>query len=197
MRPKIIIIIFLIAAGVVAIAVMLSKTPKISPAQPTETFAQTALTSANSAPVAPAPAPMTAVSPALTTTNNGTNTAEEKKLAHEEYVEKRSDEFMSLAALNDFKAHQKIVDALYDSDCDIRKAALDALEQSDDRSVIPDMQKVADQTDDPDDKQAIENAIDFIKLPSLTEYLKERKAAKAAAGNSSASTKAANGSSNP
>jgi hypothetical protein len=129
-----------------------------------------------------------AVSLALSATNNGTNTAEEKKMAHEEYVQKHSDEFMSLAALNDPKGHQKIVDALYDSDRAIRKAALDALEQANDRSVIPDMQKVADQTDDPDDKQAIEDAIDFIQLPSLTEVLKARKAAKAAAGTSSAAT---------
>lgn len=177
MRPKIIIAISLIAAVVVALAIMLSKTSKISQLHPTETPAQTAVASTNSASTATLAASTVATSPALTATNNGTNTVEQKELAHEKYVEKRSDEFMSFAALNDSKAHQKIVNALYDSDRAIRQAALDALEQSDDRSVIPDMQKVADQTDDPDDKQAIEDAIDFIQLPSLSDVLKQKKAA--------------------
>jgi hypothetical protein len=179
MRPKIIVIIFLIAVFVVAIAVKLSKTSN-APVQPPSP--PIAVAPADTAPAAPAPASATAISPALAVTNSRM-TAEEKQLAHDEYVEKRSDEFMALAALNDPAEHQKIVNALYDSDRAVRRAALDALEQADDRSVIPDMQKAADQTDDPDDKQAIQDAIDFIKLPSLTEVIKAHKATKATAGN--------------
>lgn len=188
MRPKIIFSILLVAAVVLAVAVTFSK--KSQP-QPTPVPVATTVPVAVTTP-APKPAVAVAPAPAIVTNNSGTNTAEQKELAHEEYVQKRSDEFMSLAALKDPKGHQKIVNALYDSDREIRKAALDALEQTDDRSVIPDMQKVADQTEDPDDKQAIEDAIDFIKLPSLTEYLKAKKAAKVAGG-----TQPQNGSSHP
>jgi len=186
MRPKIILVILLIAAGVVAIAALLSKTSKISPNQTIGIPTITAVTSTNSTLVAPAPT--IAVSPALTATNTNTNAV----MSREERIQKRADEFMVLASLNDPKAHQKIVDALYDSDRAIRKTALDALEQANDRSVIPDMQKVADQTDDRDDKQAIEDAIEFIKLPSLTEYRNARKAAKAAAGVQSPATQPTN-----
>ena len=57
------------------------------------------------------------------------------------------------------------------SDKTIRAAALEAAIQFGDRSVVPPLQAIAAQTDDPEEKQNILDAIDYINLPSLTEYL--------------------------
>jgi HEAT repeats len=178
MRPKVVLAILLTAVVVVAVVVVVSKNSRSpSPVPPTQPVVVTP-------PAAPAPKPVVAVAPApATPTNATTNAVALQGDAHEAYVEKRSDELMELAMQNSPAAHQKIVDELKNPDKEIRQAALDALEQANDRSVIPQMQQIADQTTDPNDKQAIEDAIDFIKLPSLTEYLQQRKAQKAAQGN--------------
>jgi HEAT repeat protein len=75
---------------------------------------------------------------------------------------------------NSPEAHQQIVDELKNPAPEIRKAALEALKQARDRSVIPQMQEMAGQTDDSTEKQAILDAIDFINLPSLTEHLNQQ-----------------------
>jgi hypothetical protein len=59
----------------------------------------------------------------------------------------------------------------------IRKGALEAAIQFGDRSVVPTLQDIAAQTDDPAEKAEILAAIDYINLPSLTEYLSQRNAA--------------------
>jgi hypothetical protein len=190
MRPKIVFAILLIAAGVIAVAVML---PKVFNPQPVAAPAQVTAPPSNPVPAfKPAvviSTPPVAVAnvdatPPAAVTNEDTNAVSD----HEEYVSKRSDELMELAEQTSPEAHQQIVNELTNSDVGIRKAALDALEQANDRSVVPQMQQIANQTDDADYKQAIEDAIDFINLPSLSEVMKERKAQKAASGNQSPQT---------
>ena len=162
-----------------AVAVMLSK---VFRPQPAVAPAQVAITHSNSSPVTLAPEPAVKIAPApITITNRDTNAITRQD--HEEYVRNRYDELMDLARQNSPAATQQIVDELKNPDKAIRRAALDALEQANDRSVVPQMQQIADQTDDPDDKQAIQDAIDFINLPSLTEVLQQQKAQKMASGN--------------
>jgi hypothetical protein len=60
----------------------------------------------------------------------------------------------------------------------IRKAAVNAAVQFGDRSVIPQLQKLADATSDPFEKVDILKAIDYMKLPSLAEYSAYRQAHK-------------------
>ena len=90
---------------------------------------------------------------------------------HEEFVGKRSAELAAMAMQDNPQAHRQIVDELQNPDKIIRDAALEALKQADDRSVVPRMRQIAEQTDDPASKQAILDAVEFINLPSLTEYL--------------------------
>ena len=116
-------------------------------------------------PANPAPAPAPVVE------NTSQPKAPVAVTNHAEYV---SDEFArlnELAMQDSPEAHQQILVELKNPDHEIREAALDALKQANDRSVVPAMQQIADQTQDPAEKQAILDAIDFINLPSLTEYL--------------------------
>jgi hypothetical protein len=60
-------------------------------------------------------------------------------------------------------------------DQDIRQAALDAISQSGNRNAIPALQEAAAQTENPAEQQAIEEVIEFLKLPTLTEILREQR----------------------
>lgn len=167
-------------AGVLAIAVMLSK---VFHPRPAAAPTQVAISPPNPSPVTPAPKPAVVVVPVpITATNHDTNAIARQKLDHENYVNRRHEELLDLAREGGPAANQKILDELKNPDRAIRGAALDALEQANDRSVVPQMQQIADQTDDPEDKQAVLDAIDFINLPSFTEILQQRKA-QVASGN--------------
>jgi hypothetical protein len=171
------------AAGVLAVAVMLSKVFRPQPAvAPT----QVAITHSNSSPVTLGPKPAVEIAPAPTTiTNRDTNAIARQD--REEYVRNRYEELMDLSRQGGPEANQQILDELKNPDKAIRRAALEALEQANDRSVVPQMQQIADQTDNPDDKQAVQDAIDFINLPSLTEVVQQQKAQNPASGNQPAS----------
>jgi HEAT repeat protein len=89
--------------------------------------------------------------------------------AHREYVEKRSGELMDMAMTDDRASLDIILSELTNRDPEIRKAALEAAIQFGSRDAIPKMTEAAAQTDDPSEKTAIADAIEFLKLPSLTE----------------------------
>ena len=188
MRPKVVITILLVASGVLGIAVWISQ---VSRPQPTPS--QTKSTTGDS-PEAPEVstghvAGLTAVAsvaPSTGITNSETtNVVVVQGVEHTAYVRMRAAELDELAMQKSSTAHQTIVLELKNPDRAIRQAALDALKQADDRSVVPQMQQIADQTDDSDERKAILDAIDYINLPSLTEYLQQQKV-QGAAGNPSA-----------
>ena len=52
---------------------------------------------------------------------------------------------------------------------EVRKAALERAKGLDDRSIVPQLQEIADRADDPHDKADILDAIKFINLPSIIE----------------------------
>ena len=174
MRLKAILPILLAAAAVLAFAFYSRPPHPIAPASapsPAATPAPATITA-----VAPPPLPAQAAPPAA----SSANAAALRAATRQEYIKTRSDELMTLAMQDDAASHQQIVAELNNTEPAIRKAALEALKQANDRSVIPQMQEIADQTADPDQKQAIEDAIDFIQLPSPVEYLKAREADTAA-----------------
>ena len=105
-------------------------------------------------------------------TNTDTNAIALAKEQHAEFVKKRGDELMAMAMLDDTASHQPIIEDLTNSDRAIRKVALEAVQQTQDRALIPQMQQIADTTDDEDYKQALNDAIDYMKLPTLTEMRK-------------------------
>jgi hypothetical protein len=96
--------------------------------------------------------------------------------AHAEYVRKRVAELDTLSMNNDASSRDAILSELQNSDRSIRSAALEAAIQFGDRSVLPRLQDVADGTEDPIEKAELLEAISYLNLPSLTEYLAERAA---------------------
>jgi hypothetical protein len=101
--------------------------------------------------------------------DNGTS-AEEAK--HEAYVEARTTELQDLARKSDAASLATLLAEVRNPDPEIREAALDALSQSGNRSAIPALQQAAAQTADPGEKKAIQDVIEFLKLPTLTETLR-------------------------
>jgi HEAT repeat protein len=129
-----------------------------------------------------------AVATAIAANGNGRESAV-GTADHEELVRRRTVELDGLAMEKSPAAHQTIVSELNNPDRFLRQAALEALMQANDRSVIPQMRQMADQTTDSDERKAILDAIDYINLPSLTEYLHQHEAREAARDKSAGTDK--------
>ena len=89
-------------------------------------------------------------------------------------IRKRIAELNDLAMSNDTNSLNTILSELNNSDKEIRKGALEAVIQFADRAAIPRLQEIADRTEDNTEKTALLEAIDYLKLPSLTEYLRKK-----------------------
>jgi hypothetical protein len=90
------------------------------------------------------------------------------------YVQKRTQELQDLAMDNDPDSLKTIMSELSNPDPKIRKAALDATIQFASRDAIPGLREVAARTADPKEKGALEDAIEYLQLPSLTEVMQEQ-----------------------
>jgi len=100
--------------------------------------------------------------------------------AHQQYVHETISRLMSLQMNNDAASLAAILAEMKNPDKDIRKVALSAVIQFNDRSAVPELQKIADSTQDPFEKVDILKAIDYIKLPSFTEYMAYKRSLKQA-----------------
>jgi len=78
---------------------------------------------------------------------------------------------MELSMNDDSSSLETILGELTNRDPQIRKGALDAAIQFGSRDAIPKMLDAASQTDDPREKAEIVDAIEFLKIPSLTETI--------------------------
>lgn len=107
--------------------------------------------------------------------------------AHKAYVEQRSSQLMDLAMTDDRASLDTILSELGNRDPEIRKAALEATIQFGSRDAIPKLTDAVSQTDDPNEKAALTDAIDFLKLPSLTE-IRQQQAANSVANNGAGTT---------
>ena len=83
---------------------------------------------------------------------------------------------MALAMNNDSASLETILGELRNPDRQIRKGALEATIQFEDRAAIPRLKEIAAETEDEDEKTEILAAADFLALPSLTEYLAQQQA---------------------
>jgi len=110
--------------------------------------------------------------------------------AQKAYVEQRSAQLLEMAMTDDRTSLDSILSELANRDPEIRKAALEATIQFGSRDAIPKLADAASQTDDPNEKAALTDAIEFLKLPSLTEISSH--SAKPVANNSTAGNKPAN-----
>ncbi len=84
-------------------------------------------------------------------------------------------ELLKLSANQDEASRSTILKELTNSSKKVREAALSAAIQINDRSVIPYLANIANHTEDAREKVAILDAIEYIKLPSLTEYREQKK----------------------
>ena len=89
---------------------------------------------------------------------------------------------LSPAAAADPNSPEAVLADLQSPLREVRLAAAERAKQVEDRSIVPRLREIADRTDDPAEKAAIEDAINFINLPSLTEYLAEQRSNRAALG---------------
>lgn len=178
MRPNVSIPLLLFGAAILVPLLLLhrSSTPQSAPVDATTPTA--------AAPVAKPETvshqqPVAETSPANTNpgTNNQSNEVESNQ---EAYVEQRISELGDLGMDDDPASLNTILSEVNNRDPRIRKAALDAAIQFGSRDAIPRLTDAAMQTDDPHEKAAIMDAIDYLKLPSLTEVMQQRKAAQAA-----------------
>ncbi|HEY5297908.1 MAG TPA: hypothetical protein VIK59_08275 [Verrucomicrobiae bacterium] len=176
MRPKVAIGILVCAVGLLALIIFASKTFRPQPAAVAENVSATApVTASTTVATVPAagipaadPMPIYIPPPPIVTNDPA---------AHAKYVKQRTEELNDLAMNNDTDSRDAILAELRtNSDKQIRAAALEAAIQFDDRSVVPQLQQIADETEDPDEKADILAAIDYINLPSLTEYLADHPA---------------------
>ena len=108
---------------------------------------------------------------------------------HEAYVTARSAELMDLAMNEDADSLNTILSELANRDPQIRKTAVEAAVQFHSRDAIPRLQDAALQTDDAKERAAIQDAIEFLKLPTLTEALQEQARQAAASGTNPAAPK--------
>lgn len=165
MRPKVVVIILLLGMGSLAVIFLASKSlhPQSITSAGSENISSPAVINQ------PVEVPASNLPPVVSIASVAvTNDA----AAHAKYVSQRIKELNALAMNNDTQSRDAILSELKNNpDKTIRAAALEAAIQFGDRSVVPPMQEIAAQTQDPDEKAAILDAIDYINLPSLTEYM--------------------------
>jgi hypothetical protein len=181
MRPKVIAAVILLALVFLGIAALMTMRLRTSPAP----------SSLNNGPASnnPAHAAAESVPSSVLPASNklaesaGHPTSTNAAAIHEKFVEQRSVELNKLAMKGDAGSLEAILAETKSPDKAIRHEALEAAIQSGDRStVVPRLQEIASQTEDPAEKTEILAAIDYINLPSLTEYIAEKKAARALSG---------------
>jgi hypothetical protein len=175
MRPKVVIAILLLAAGLLGVIALASKALRLQSTTSADSGQVPPAAAASSNPVkAPLsnPQPVVSVAPTPTVTNALPATDTNAAAAHAQYVRQRIEELNDLAMNNDVQSRDTILSELKSNpDKKIRAAALEAAIQFDDRSVVPPMQEIAAQTEDPDEKAVILEAIDYINLPSINEFI--------------------------
>ena len=116
---------------------------------------------------------------AAVTAGKGTATldeavAETPQAKQEAYAAKRVVELQDLGMEDDPASLETILSELANRDPSIREAAVQAAVQFGSRDAIPKLEDAAAQTDDPEEKATILEAVTFLKLPTLTEALRQQ-----------------------
>jgi len=177
MRPKVILAVML--AGVLAMSILLlvrqqtdekanlklvsateSKSPTGTPAHSDESlpFSSSRQSSLTESVAVPAPGEIAAT---LSAPPNP-----------EAYIQQRVDELLGLGLENDPASLDKLLNELTNPESQIRVAALEAVVQFGSRDAVPRLEEISLQTQDAHERAAIAEAIEFLKLPSLSEVVK-------------------------
>jgi HEAT repeat protein len=101
-------------------------------------------------------------------------TGDTPEAKHEAYVAARVAELSDLAMNDDRDSLNSILDELTNRDPEIRTAALEAAKQFGSRDAIPKLMDAVQQMEDPREQVAIIEAIEWLRLPSLTEVMQQQ-----------------------
>ena len=88
-------------------------------------------------------------------------------------VAKRIDELLDLGMENDPAALDAILSEINNPEPRIREAAVGAAVQFGSRDALPKLEEALGRADDPKEKSTLLEAIEFLKLPTLTEALSQ------------------------
>ena len=176
MRIKVILTASALGLCVAAVAVHFRYSPEPPPAT-------TEVGASDGASPAPAPA-----APAASRTQIGIRPQEALPLTqdsradlsspdHADYVLERKSQLIDLTTSNDPNALRTILSELNNPDPEIRKAALSAVVQVGSQDAIPALKNQLAWAEDPQEKVDIQDAIDFLQLPSAEQVKNEAMAA--------------------
>ena len=180
MRPKIVIPVLVLGLLTVALFILFRSHSGVATDSQSQETAD-AQPATDTSPGAPKPASRTPtnvqagpksperVSPEGGPADGLADTAEEQ---YKTYVEKRVNELQDFSANGDKESLDAILSELSNRSPEIRKAAVEAAKQFGSRDAIPSLQDAANQTDDLSEKAEVNAAMEFLKLPSLTEVIK-------------------------
>ena len=133
------------------------------------------LTDAHQAAVAPEPTPPLIVTAAPPSVVDAAALAEE----HRASIQARIAHLNELESKDDPASLLAILSELTNPEIEIRAAAIESTIQFQSRDAIPVLNDLAARTSDPNEKQALLDAAEFLKLPTMTEI----RAQKSKAGN--------------
>jgi len=110
-------------------------------------------------------------------TDPNSNKPAEGDSGYDAYVQRQVEvlEDLSRSRRHDAAALETILSELQNSDRSIRQAAREAIVRVDNRSVLPRLQELAAQTEDPSEKLELLDAIEYISLPSYSQRLAQQK----------------------
>jgi HEAT repeat protein len=100
---------------------------------------------------------------------------------HGDYVQERKAELLDLTTSSDPSALPAILSALNNQDPEIRQTALSAVMQVGNKDALPALKNQLAWAEDPREKVAIQDAIDFLQLPPADQIKSEALAAQTAA----------------
>ena len=167
MRPKIVITVLIVALGLLGLMALVSKSPWSKPAVTPGAIpaTRTASVSANETRgIKPALTSTAAADAAITLTAS-------PRVEPKAYVQQRIAELNDLATQDDPAAHATMLAELTNQEKDIRQAAREAVMQTHDPADVPRLHEVLAITEDREERIALQKAIKFLNLPSLTDYL--------------------------
>lgn len=96
---------------------------------------------------------------------------------HEAWVDTRTDELRKLSWLDDSDSLKRILAELENPDQEIRKAALGAVANFGSRDAIPYLESLVSGCKDAEEKIALIQTAEQLKLPTASEYFAQKKAA--------------------
>lgn len=97
---------------------------------------------------------------------------------HRAYIEARVAELGELSGKDDSSSLAILLSEVRNPEKEIREAALDAIVQSGNRDAISRLVELASQAEDAGEKRAIMEAADFLKLPTITEMVRQKRGAR-------------------